>query len=144
MDEAKLPSATLGELLELQTGYAEGVASLKRNLDAVKAELARRYASSAKQALDQQDKTHGTVTLGLQDGFAAKCDVKQSVKWDSAKLMGIAQSMPWDAASALFKIEFSMAEAVYKNVADPALKAKLDAARTTKLAEPVVTLTREG
>jgi len=140
-----LAKATLPQLLELQEGYASGVASLKARLAQVKAELGRRYGDSVRQALAQAEKDHGSVTLELQDGFKVKGDVKQMVKWDSAALMDVAKTLPWERVDALFKIEFSMSEKIYAGVAalSPELRAKIDAARTTKIAEPAITLIRE-
>lgn len=139
-----LERASLSELLDLQDGYASGAANLKSKLDLVKAELQRRYSESAKQALMQNGKTHGSGKLELQDRLALKYDVKQEVKWDSAVLMGIAQTMPWERVKGIFKIEFSVSETIYKGIAatDAELLKRIDAARTTKIKEPALTLVK--
>lgn len=141
----RIERASLSELQQLQDGYTSGAKSLKAKADAVKAEIARRYAESANQALAQAGKTHGSGKLQLQDRFAAKYDVKQEVKWDSAALLSIAQTLPWDRVQALFKIEFSMSETIYKGIAAaaPELRERIDAARTTTIKPPAITLVRE-
>lgn len=140
-----LRRASLSDLLQLQDGYKSGVASLKSKLDAVKEELARRYGESAKQALIQQDKEHGSGSLPLQDGFTAKYKVDREVKWDSDKLMAVAQTLPWERVQALFKIVFSMPEKIYAGVSalSPELRAKIDEARTTTIKPPAIELVKE-
>jgi hypothetical protein len=141
-----LERASLSELLQLQDGYDSGAKSLKAKLDTVKAEIARRFAESAKQTLAQKGKTHGSGKLELQDRMAVKYDVKQEVKWDSDALMAVAQTLPWSRVQQLFKIDFSMSETIYKGLAAIApedLMAKIDDARTTKIKEPSLTLVKE-
>ena len=139
-------TATLAELLAEQDAAAMDVAAAKGRSLRIGLALVARYGESAKQALAQLDKTHGTTTLPLQDGFAVKAEVKQTVKWDSAKLQEIAQILPWERVIALFKIGFSMPETIYKGVAalSPELRAKIDEARTTSIGEPSITLTRSA
>jgi hypothetical protein len=149
VDQSALPPAleraSLSELLDLQNGYASSIATFKGRADAVKAELARRFAASAAESLKQKGKTHGSGKLELQDRLAVKYDVKQEVKWDSPALMAIAQTLPWERVAAIFKIEFSVSETVYKGIAAvaPELREKIDAARTTKIKEPSLALVRE-
>lgn len=141
-DMSRLPLSKIHELTEQANADA---ASAKARLAAIKNELGRRFGESVKQALDQQGKEHGTVTLPMQDGFTLKGERKQTVKWDSAKLMGIAQTLPWERVQQLFKIEFSMSETIYKGIgaAAPELRERIDAARTTTLGDPVATLKKE-
>jgi hypothetical protein len=137
-----LTKANFFELLAEQNAAAADTAAAKERTQRIKQELASRFRDSALEALKQVDKTHGTTTLPLQDGFAAKAEVKQTVKWDSAKLQAVAQTLPWERVIALFKIDFSMSETLYKGVAalSPELRKQIDAARTTTIAEPVITL----
>lgn len=137
---------SLTELDVMAANTASMAATVKLRADMVKAEVARRYGESAKQALAQQGKDHGTTRLPLQDGFIAKADVKQEVKWDSDALMAIAQELPWERVQALFKIKFEMSETIYKGVSalSPELRAKIDAARTTIIKPPAITLVKEG
>jgi hypothetical protein len=139
-----LTGLDLPQLLAAQDEAAGDLAAAKALSLVVAQELARRYGDSAKQALTQAGKSHGTTTLPLQDGFAAKAEVKQTVKWDSDALMAVAQTLPWERVVALFSIKFSMSEMIYKGVSalSPELRAKIDAARTTVIGEPSVTLTR--
>lgn len=139
-------SASIPALYSMQAEFAKQVADARSRLGAVTAELFTRFAASVKATLDQAGKTHGSATLPLQDGFALKTDTKQTVKWDSAQLQAIATTLPWERVVALFKIDFSMSETIYKGVAalSPELREKIDAARTTKIGEPVITLTKEA
>lgn len=107
-------------------------------------EIYNRLSSSAVQAFEQAGKSHGQMKLPLQDGLAAEVKIDRKVDWDSAKLQAVAQTLPWDRVAAMFKIVFSMPEAIYKGVAalDPDLRAKIDAARTETFAIPKITLVR--
>lgn len=140
-----LRRASLSELLAAQTGYSAALVTFKSRLDAVKAELANRYGESAKRALGQKQKEHGTGSLPLQDGITAKFKVDREVKWDSDKLMAVAQTLPWERVNALFKIVFSMPEKIYAGVAalSPELREKIDEARTTVIKDPVITLEKD-
>lgn len=146
MDDTDLTKATLPVLLQLQDGYTSSIASFKGRLDQVKAELANRYGESAKRTLEQKGKEHGTGSLPLQDGFKAKFKVDREIKWDSGALMAVAQTLPWERVNALFKIEFSMSEDIYKGVSalSPDLREKIDGARTTRIKPAAITLVREG
>jgi hypothetical protein len=112
----------------------------------VQAELERRLGASAKAAYDQAGKEHGTLSLPLQGGLMAKLDVTKKVEWDSEKLLKLAQTMPWERVTAMFKIVFAVSETTYKGIAvlDGDLKAKIDDARTVKFGQPKIVLVREG
>jgi hypothetical protein len=140
-----LERASLSELLQAQTWYDDGAKLMKERLGEVKAELARRFGESARQALAQQGKEHGSGKLELQDRFAVKFDVKRTVKWDSDKLFAVAQTLPWERVQKLFKIDFSMSETVYKGIEAlaPDLCKQIDDARTTETKAPVITLIKE-
>lgn len=123
----------------------------KREMDQAKGQAAvvaeeiyRRLEGSAKQAFEQSGKSHGKMTLPLQDGLVAEVDMPRTVKWDSEKLQAVAQTLPWERVAAMFKIAFSMPEAIYKGVSalDPALRAKIDDARTEVYGTPKITLAR--
>lgn len=139
-----LTQATLAELLAEQDAAALDTAAAKGRSLRLTQELLRRFAESAKATLDQAGKTHGTANLLLQDNYFVKTDTKQTVKWDSAKLQEVAQTLPWDRVNALFGITFKMSETIYKGVAalSPDLRAKIDAARTTTIGEPSMVLAR--
>lgn len=140
-----LSALPVHQLFAEQAVRTAALLAAKTGADEVKAELTRRFAASAKEALTQKGKTHGSITMPLQDGYSAKADAKQTVKWDSDALMAIAQTLPWDRVKALFKIDFSMSETIYKGIeaAAPELAARVEEARTTKIAEPTVSLTKD-
>lgn len=144
-DTTDIASATLADLLAEQDAAAQDLAAAKGRVLRVSQELERRFGDSVKRTLEQAGKTHGTTTLELQDGFAAKADIKQTVKWDSEALQAIAQTLPWERVAALFSITFKMSETIYKGVSalSPELREKIDAARTTVIGAPSVTLTKK-
>jgi len=119
--------------------------TVKGRLDDLNAEVAKRLGESIKKALADDGKEHGTANLSLQDGITAKGVVDKKVEWDSAKLLAIAQTMPWNRAVAVFKIVFSVPEKIYAGIkaVDPDLLKLIDAARTTKHGEPKITLIKE-
>lgn len=142
VEQELLQRMTLPELklaAEVATAAAERE---KGKLSAIAGEVSRRLGDAAKQAYVQADKTHGALTMPLQDRLEAKVDLKRTVKWDSAKLQAVAQTLPWERVAAIFKIEFSVSETVYKGLAAaaPELQAKIGEARTETFAEPKITL----
>lgn len=139
---AKLPLADLEAGIRNQNAI---IANAKAQIATLQTEIDARLGDSVKRAYEQADKQHGTLTLELQDGLKAKADVSKTVKWDSGVLMDIASNLSWDRVSALFKVEFSMSETVYKGIAaaDPDLKKKVDKARLVKFGEPKITLVRD-
>ncbi len=144
MDPETLARLTLPELslaIETATG---NIAKHKAILDSLTGEVRARIEPSVKPAFDQAGKDHGKMTLPLQDGLVAEVEIPRTVKWDSAKLQAIAQTLPWERVDAMFKIAFSMPEAIYKGVSalDPALRAKIDDARTETFGAPKIALSR--
>lgn len=144
--ETPIENVSLNALLALQTLALSNLASAKAQVAEVAGELQRRFADSAKTALKEADKTHGTTSLPLQDGLVAKAEVKKEVKWDSAKLQAVAQTLPWERVAAIFKIEFSVSETIYKGIAAaaPDLQTKIDEARTVIFKEPAIALAKAG
>lgn len=142
MSAIELGKASLAELLKEQDAAVFAAAAAKGRAQRVSQELSARYAESAIRSLSEAGKSHGTVTIPLQDGFSVKGDAKQTVKWDSDKLQEIAQTLPWDRVNALFGIKFTMSETIYKGVSalSPELRAKIDAARTTTIGAPSMAL----
>ena len=145
-DVINLPTATLPELLAEQDAIASDLSAAKGRGVRLSQELQARFADGAKQSLVQLGKSHGSVSLPMQDGFVVKADAKQTVKWDSEKLQAVAQTLPWERVVALFGIKFTMSETIYKGVAalSPDLRAKIDDARTTTIGEPSIVLTRSA
>ena len=146
MDEFNPDTATLPELLAEQDAAAFDLSAAKGRVLRLSQALVHRFGASATAALEQAGMTHGSMSLPMQDGFVLKTDTKQTVKWDSATLQEIAQSLPWERVNALFKIAFSMSETVYKGIAAvaPDLRDRIDKARTTTIGAPSIVLTKEG
>lgn len=107
-------------------------------------EISLRLAPAIKAAMDATEKTHGVITgpLPLSNTHTLKLDVGKSVKWDSAKLQAIAQTLPWARVEAIFKIDFSVSEAIYKGIkaVAPELAEKIEDARTVTYGTPKVSL----
>lgn len=97
----------------------------------VQGELDRRLGQQLDAALAASGKDTGTASIDLPGGGTAKRTTKKDVKYDGAALIGIASTMPWEVANNLFKITATLPEANYAGlIANPELKAKIDAART--------------
>lgn len=145
-EQQGIESLSIAALFALQKLTETKAVEVKAQAAEVAAEISRRFADSAKQSLTQAGKEHGTITLPLQDGFIVKGKVDKKVEWDSAKLQAVAQTLPWERVAAMFKIEFSMPEAIYKGIAafSPEMRAQIDAARTTTYSEPKLALSKEG
>lgn len=134
----------LDVLRAMQLAAAARMDSAKADIAGIQAEISRRLGESVKRAFEQAGKEHGTLTLPLQDGLTAKCDISKKVDWDSAALMAVAQTMPWDRVNAIFKIRFEVSETVYKGIeaADPDLKGRIDKARTVTFGTPKIALAK--
>lgn len=143
-DNSALERLSVMQLYDRQQMAITRAALAKEAVDEIKAEMARRFGESAKAAFDQANKAYGTQRLALQGGIEAKVDIDKKVEWDSEKLLEIAQALPWDRVRALFKIDFSMSETIYKGVAAvaPDLQDKIDLARTVKYGAPKIALVR--
>lgn len=141
-----LATLSLTELQEHIDFHASKIVDHKKAGAVYAEEIYNRLEGSAKQAFEQAGKTHGKMTLPLQDGLVAEVDLPRTVKWDSEKLQAVAQTLPWERVAAMFKIAFSMPEAIYKGVSalDPDLRKKIDDARTETFGTPKITLVRAG
>lgn len=126
---ADLAKLSLQQLEELHTLYATEAVTIKAQLAAIGAELNRRYGPDWQASFTAQNKQSGDITLE-REGVKLKGTIGKKVAWDSPKLMAIASAMPWDEATRLFKIEFSMTETAFKGVPDGELRSKLMDART--------------
>lgn len=148
MTGAKQPDLSgmnyLALLAAQQEAQAE-VANTKAWAIRIQSEIDVRLRDSAKAAFTQQQKVSGTLSMSLQDGIIAKVDIDKDVKWDSDKLLAVAQTLPWDCVRSLFKLAVSVPENTYKVLkdVDPALAAKVDEARTVKYSDPKIKLVRE-
>lgn len=142
MSQNELSSLTPSQLYALQGAAAVEGLVITAKLKAIQAEMNERFSASIIRNLADQDKQSGTVNLPLQDGMSAKGVVSKKVDWDSVRLLSIAQSMPWEKVTKLFKIEFSVPEKVYEGIAiaDEDLKKRLDTARTVTYPAPKISL----
>ena len=134
-------------------GYAalmDIIAEAKDELESQKAWIATiqdeidvRLAPSVAAAIREAGKQHGTINLPIQGGLIAKGEISKSVVWDSAKLIEIAQTMPWERVSAVFNIKFSVSEKTWDGIVAVGgpLADKIKAARTVKYSAPKVTIT---
>ncbi|MBY0394598.1 MAG: hypothetical protein K2Q27_15200 [Novosphingobium sp.] len=141
-----LKTLAVPALFEVQAAAAGDVEDAKRWLITINDEINERFAQAAIDALAAVGKESGTVTSSIGNGFAIEAKVDKKVEWDSEALLKTATAMPFDRAQQIFKFAVSVPEKIYAGVkaADPALAAVLDAARTTKVSAPKVTLKREG
>jgi hypothetical protein len=107
----------------------------KTALAEVEAVIADRQAALAADVLTKADKQFGGSLTFSHNGVRYKAEVKKTIKWDSDKLREIASTLPWEQVQRLFDIEFSVTENTYKGIAaaDPAMKARIDDARTVRL-----------
>lgn len=139
-DLADYPIIELHKEIE---GVKRVQADFKARQGALETELAKRmepHVTAARAAAP--DKQHGTFNAAVTNTVSAKIEVKKTVDWDSAKLMAVAQTLPWERVSAIFKIEFSVSEKIYEGLqaAAPELAKQIESARTVKYGAPKVTL----
>jgi hypothetical protein len=122
-----LDNHSVTELLLRRNEESAVIEMARRRIAAVNDEIERRYKNVMADNLVALGKDHGTLNQTLEGGAVEVKFVRsKKVKWDGAKLMSIASTLPWDRASAIFKIDFSMPEKIYSALAgvDPDLKAK--------------------
>lgn len=124
-----LTDFTLWELHEQQVILSATASDTKTRQAELQEELTRRLGAGLDTALGGNT---GTARIALPDGLEAVRETKKEVEWDSPKLMAVAKTMAWERAAAIFKIEFSMSEMIYRGIsaADPELAAQLITART--------------
>ena len=88
--------------------------------------------------LAAKKKTHGSVSIALQDGTEITLEKKQTVAWDQEKLQNIYECLPLETAAKIIEIKMNVSERVYAAISDPDLLEDLKAARTTKIGEATV------
>lgn len=144
--ERSIGELSLGELHKNFIILEYQAQRIKIEAAQITGEIHNRLAASAGRAYEQAGKEHGTLSMPLQDGLTAKCDIGKKIEWDSAKLQAIAQTLPWARVCAIFKIAFAIPETTYKGIAAvaPDLRAQIDEARTVKLAPVKITLVRDA
>lgn len=121
----------LGEQIAQQR---QAVAQATARLKDLEEQFSERLLGEAAAEFHEAGKGDGEVTF-YADGVKAIADVRKTVKWDSNKLKALAGELPWPMVERLFDIKFSMKEATYKAVPDDALLARINEARTTKVAD---------
>lgn len=141
LDLTALPLAELFDLRE-KAGYEFDVIAVKAQADskpasdtinAVNAELARRFKPIVEQNYKDADKVSGATTI-RGEGFGIKANISKSVSWDNAKLLKLAGEIPWEKAKQVFDFKVSVKESTYAALQkfEPALAAAVGEARTEK------------
>ena len=88
--------------------------------------------------LAAKKKTHGSISLKLQDGTEITLEKKQTVTWDQEKLQNVYECLPLETAANIIEIKMNVPERVYAAISDPDLLKDLNEARTTKIGEATV------
>lgn len=108
-------------------------------LDEVNADITELGRPLAQAAYAKAEKHDGTVTFASGDAIF-KSTIKKTVSYDSATLMEIAGSIPWEQAKTIFKFEASIGEKAFAAIEDELLKTRIMEARTVKYGEPVIAI----
>lgn len=125
------------EFADIQTQ----IGVLKERAADIQRELLDRTKEHFVALMTAREKIHGDVTDTVF-GERLKYSVKQTVKWDSARLAEVRKSIPAEAAEKIFKVELSIPEAKYAALSDvfgdSEIVNKIKEARTVKYSEPKV------
>lgn len=116
------------------------IARTKQEIESLHVQIAEIVQPAEK--LKAAGKEHGETSFE-EDGAKFTVGADKKVKWDSAKLMAIAQTLPWQQAVSMFKITFEMQETKYKALVDNVqsglvsqdLLDKINDARTVEIGE---------
>jgi hypothetical protein len=128
---------TVAEIASDIAQREQAKAELDAGLKALNVELRDAVGNEFKAAFEVANKMAGDITLAV-DGIKLKGKIPKKVTWDNVKLQVLASSMPWERASKIFDIKFSVPEKNYSAVSigdDAALLAALDAARTVEFGD---------
>lgn len=139
-----LPFIKEWETSKLQAVFqeiTETIATQKGQLDAIGAELLRRYASTFEEEMKAGNQIAGEVTRHV-DGIKMTYAVKPKVKWDSQVLQDLAKQMDDEIAARIFKVEYSVPEKTYKAITDKLLLSAITKARTVEYSDPKITFAR--
>lgn len=140
-DTFDLKAADMSVLVGKRKDLIDSLALLKGWLEDIDEEIAKRIDIPS--IFDRHDKSYGEITEEI-GGRRFKVKITKNVKWNSDGLLSVAKTMPWEMASNLFDIDFSMGEKKYSSLrahaavneeAASVLK-EVDAARTVRFAEP--------
>jgi hypothetical protein len=140
--EAEMMAMGLPALMDWQGACAHAFALARGELDLVNAVIDRRLGPRALMALAAAGKEDGQVSFSPEDGITARGKVDKRVKWDQGGLLALAEAMAWAEVRHYFKIELSMAEAIYKAIPPGPLKDAVTRARTVIRGEPRIALER--
>jgi hypothetical protein len=135
------PAQLLASLAEADA-HAQAAKQIKAEVESA---LRFRYSLQLSNAKAQAN--GNTAHVDLPDGFKLTAETKNDVKWDSARLLAIAETMAWPTVKQMFKIELSMGAETYRAVslADPELGKRLQEARTvTPKDQPLKLVRVEG
>jgi hypothetical protein len=128
---------TVAEIASDIAQREQAKAELDAGLKALNVELRDAVGNEFKAAFEVANKMAGDITLAV-DGIKLKGKIPKKVTWDNVKLQVLASSMPWERASKIFDIKFSVPEKNYSAVSigdDAELLAALDAARTVEFGD---------
>ncbi len=124
---------------------AKQITAIKGDMEMLKAEQKKYEAilidaklKEFESLLAAKKKTHGSVSIELQDGTEITLEKKQTVTWDQDKLQNVYECLPIETAANIIEIKMSVPEKVYAAISDPDLLNDLKAARTTKIGEATV------
>lgn len=127
------------DLLDERKRTERELAAAKGRLTQINERIAGICGPTLANAYQREGKNSGTVKFAI-DNHLLKSVVDKRVEWDSDILKEIANDLPPGMSHSLFKIVYSVPEAMFKAVLDPTLKARLTLARTVKYGDPKVTL----
>jgi len=114
------------------------IESLKNEQKKYEAMLIDSKLSEFEALLAAKRKTHGSISIKLQDGSEITLEKKQTVTWDQEKLQNVYECLPLETAANIIEIKMNVSERVYAAISDPDLLNDLKAARTTKIGEATV------
>lgn len=139
----KKPEKTLSDfsvvrLNELHEELLYQISNAKREIDAIKAELANRYAEEATKEIFSRGKEHGEYTI-VKDGVKIVCEIGQKITWDTEILKEIAGSLPQETVHRLFKVSISVPERVFQSITEKDLLDRITEARTVRYEQPKFT-----
>jgi hypothetical protein len=124
-------SATDQELYILMSVAKSELAEVQEKIKNISHALEERYFEQANDALLQQGKDFGSVTLS-RDGHDIKITKRKRREWDQDKLRAVLDKMSPEDARHYADVKLSVSEAKYNN-APPEIKAALSDCTTVHL-----------
>lgn len=127
-----LPDNGIRDLLDYQERLSSAKSEIKSAEDAIGKELARRYASRAKQLRAADDKDFGQVTI-RDNGFVIRADLPKKIEYDQSKLQEAVHAVEsWNQDPREFvSLEIKVSEAKY-NAWPTSIRSVFEPARTVK------------